>query len=136
MDWSLTYCHKSPKLIPLGSPGFSIDEYIEFFFNSKYIGHILFYCLNSEVLTISRLYLTPNYRGKNFVRPMINILGDLYCSIKKIEIFITENLQKYREVEFHYNKLGFKKDTESIEKYFNIRGENYRIFKMEKLLNK
>ena len=78
--------------------------------------------------------MTSNYRSKNFVRPMINILGDLYGSVKKIEIFITENLQKYREVEFHYNKFGFKKDKDSIEKYFNIREENCRLFKMEKNL--
>ena len=29
MYWSLTYSHKLPRLKPLGSPGFSIDEYIE-----------------------------------------------------------------------------------------------------------
>jgi hypothetical protein len=136
MKWKLTYKHKLPRFYQLGHPKFSIDEVIEFFYQGRYIGNIIFYCLNSSVLTITRIYLTPNYRGKNFQKPMLDILGNLYDSINTIEIIINENLKKYREVEFHYNNLNFKKVKDSEDKYFCIEGEKIRLFKMIKYVNK
>ena len=130
MPWKLTYKHKLPKFYELGHPKFSIDEYIEFFFNEKYIGHIIFYCLNSETITINRVYITPNYRGKGFQLPMINILGNLYESVQEQEIIINEDLSKYGEVENHYKKMGFKRDSEVEDRYFSVINKKIRLFKM------
>lgn len=133
MPWKLTYKHKLPKFYELGHPKFSIDEYIEFFFNEKYIGHIIFYCLNSETMTINRVYITPNYRGKGFQLPMINILGNLYESVQEQEIIINEDLSKYGEVENHYKKMGFKRDSEVEDRYFSVINKKIRLFKMRRL---
>ena len=133
MPWKLTYKHKLPKFYELGHPKFSIDEYIEFFFNEKYIGHIIFYCLNSETITINRVYITPNYRGKGFQLPMINILGNLYESVQEQEIIINEDLSKYGEVENHYKKMGFKRDSEVEDRYFSVINKKIRLFKMRRL---
>ena len=130
MPWKLTYKHKLPKFYELGHPKFSIDEYIEFFFNEKYIGHIIFYCLNSETMTINRVYITPNYRGKGFQLPMINILGNLYESVQEQEIIINEDLSKYGEVENHYKKMGFKRNSEIEDRYFSVINKKIRLFKM------
>ena len=107
MTWKLTYRHKIPNFYELGHPKFSIDEYIEFFFNGRYIGYIIFYCLNSETMSLNRVYITPNYRGKGFQLPMITIAGDLYDSIQIQEILINEDLSRYGDVESHYKKMGF-----------------------------
>ncbi len=133
MPWKLTYKHKLPKFYELGHPKFSIDEYIEFFFNEKYIGHIIFYCLNSETMTINRVYITPNYRGKGFQLPMINILGNLYESVQEQEIIINEDLSKYGEVENHYKKMGFKRNSEVEDRYFSVINKKIRLFKMRRL---
>ena len=133
MPWKLTYKHKLPKFYELGHPKFSIDEYIEFFFNEKYIGHIIFYCLNSETMTINRVYITPNFRGKGFQLPMINILGNLYESVQEQEIIINEDLSKYGEVENHYKKMGFKRDSEVEDRYFSVINKKIRLFKMRRL---
>ena len=134
MTWKLTYKHKLPTIYKLGHPKFSIDEYIEFFFNGRYIGHIIFYCLNSETMTLNRVYITPNFRGKDFLLPMIKIAGDLYSSIKKQEIIINENLKKYREVESHYNQMGFNRDPDVDDKYFQIQDNKIRLFKMVRVI--
>lgn len=133
MPWKLTYKHKLPKFYELGHPKFSIDEYIEFFFNEKYIGHIIFYCLNSETMTINRVYITPNFRGKGFQLPMINILGNLYESVQEQEIIINEDLSKYGEVENHYKKMGFKRNSEVEDRYFSVINKKIRLFKMRRL---
>ncbi len=134
MPWKLTHRHKLPKFYELGHPKFSIDELIEFFYQGRYIGHIVFYCLNSNVLTITRIYLTPNYMGKNFQEPMLKILSELYDSIEKFEIIVNENLNTYKEREFYYNQLGFTKDENIEDKYFDIANKKIRLFKMEKIL--
>ena len=133
MTWKLTYRHKIPNFYELGHPKFSIDEYIEFFFNGRYIGYIVFYCLNSETMSLNRVYITPNYRGKGFQLPMITIAGDLYDSIQIQEILINEDLSKYGEVEIHYKKMGFTRDTSVEDRYFNILDKKSRLFKMKRL---
>ena len=133
MTWKLTYRHKIPNFYELGHPKFSIDEYIEFFFNGRYIGYIVFYCLNSETMSLNRVYITPNYRGKGFQLPMMTIAGDLYDSIQIQEILINEDLSKYGEVESHYKKMGFKRDTSVEDRYFNIIDKKSRLFKMKRL---
>ena len=133
MTWKLTYRHKIPNFYELGHPKFSIDEYIEFFFNGRYIGYIVFYCLNSETMSLNHVYITPNYRGKGFQLPMMTIAGDLYDSIQIQEILINEDLSKYGEVESHYKKMGFTRDTSVEDRYFNIIDKKSRLFKMKRL---
>ena len=130
MTWKLTYKHKLPKFYELGDPKFSIDEYIDFFYKDRYIGSIVFYCLNSETMTFTRVYITPNYRGKGFQMPMITIAGDLYDSIQMQEILLNEDLEKYGKVESHYEKMGFSRDTSVEDRYFNTEGKKSRLFKM------
>ena len=130
MTWNLTFCHKLPKLYELGHPKFSIDEYIQFFYKERYIGYIVFYCLNSHTMSLSRIYITPNYRGKGFQMPMIKIAGDLYDSIQMQEILLNEDLEKYGEVEAHYIKMEFMRDNSMEDRYFNINNKKSRLFKM------
>lgn len=135
MTWKLTYRHKIPNFYELGHPKFSIDEYIEFFFNGRYIGYIVFYCLNSETMSLNYVYITPNYRGKGFQLPMMTIAGDLYDSIQIQEILINEDLSKYGEVENHYKKMGFTRDKSVEDRYFNILDKKSRLFKMKRFTN-
>ena len=130
MTWNLTFCHKLPKLYKLGHEKFSIDEYIQFFYKERYIGYIVFYCLNSHTMSLSRIYITPNYRGKGFQLPMLKIAGDLYDSIQMQEILLNEDLEKYGEVEAHYIKMEFMRDTSMENRYFNINNKKSRLFKM------
>ena len=130
MTWKLTYRHKLPKFYELGHAKFSIDEYIEFFYKDRYIGYIVFYCLNSHTMSLTRIYITPNYRGKGFQMPMITIAGHLYDSIQIQEILLNEDLEKYGEVEAHYKKMEFMRDTSHEDRYFNIIDKKSRLFKM------
>ena len=130
MTWKLTYRHKLPKFYELGDPKFSIDEYIEFFYKDRYIGYIVFYCLNSHTMSLTRIYITPNYRGKGFQMPMIQIAGHLYDSIQIQEILLNEDLEKYGEVEAHYIKMEFMRDKTHEDRYFNIIDKKSRLFKM------
>ena len=130
MTWKLTYRHKLPKFYELGHAKFSIDEYIEFFYKDRYIGYIVFYCLNSHTMSLTRIYITPNYRGKGFQMPMIQIAGHLYDSIQIQEILLNEDLEKYGEVESHYEKMEFMRDKTHEDRYFNIIDKKSRLFKM------
>ena len=62
--------------------------------------------------------------------PMITIAGDLYDSIQMQEILLNEDLEKYGEVESHYKKMGFSRDTSVEDRYFHIGDKKSRLFKM------
>ena len=64
---------------------------------------------------------------------MINILGNLYESVQEQEIIINEDLSKYGEVENHYKKMGFKRDSEVEDRYFSVINKKIRLFKMRRL---
>ena len=85
-------------------------------------------------MSLNRVYITPNYRGKGFQLPMMTIAGDLYDSIQIQEILINEDLSKYGEVESHYKKMGFTRDTSVEDRYFNIIDKKSRLFKMKRLV--
>ena len=81
-------------------------------------------------MSLSNVYITPNYRGKGFQMPMIKIAGDLYDSIQMQEILLNEDLEKYGDVEAHYIKMEFMRDNSMEDRYFNINNKKSRLFKM------
>ena len=81
-------------------------------------------------MSLSRIYITPKLRGKGFQLPMLKIAGLLYDSVQIQEILLNEDLDKYGEVEAHYKKMEFMRDTSTEDRYFNILDKKSRLFKM------